>query len=120
MQSRFIAREFQFAPTANETNAADFTRPVRRTARERLDGRFAIRRNFQPSLKDIQRALSLGAANQPRNEKILRYHEALLLTRTGRFEDALRSYSFFTRDEDSKPELLMALGLESSSRVKKE
>ena len=67
--------------------------------------------DYQPSLKDIQRALSLGAANQPRNEKILRYHEALLLTRTGRFEDALRSYAFFTRDEDSNPELMLALGL---------
>ena len=67
--------------------------------------------DYLPSLKDIQRALSLGAANQPRNEKILRYHEALLLTRTGRFEDALRSYAFFTRDEDSNPELLLALGL---------
>src|SRR5579859_2341390 len=67
--------------------------------------------DYLPSLKDIQRALSLGAANQPRNEKILRYHEALLLTRTGRFEDALRSYAFFTHDEDSNPELLLALGL---------
>jgi len=67
--------------------------------------------DYPPSLKDIQRALSLGAANQPRNEKILRYHEALLLTRMGRFEDALRSYAFFTRDEDSNPELLLALGL---------
>jgi tetratricopeptide (TPR) repeat protein len=67
--------------------------------------------DYQPSLRDIQRALSLGAANQPRNEKILRYHEALLLTRTGRFEDALRSYAFFTSDEDSNPELMLALGL---------
>lgn len=67
--------------------------------------------DYPPSLKDIQRALSLGAANQPRNEKILRYHEALLLTRMGRFEDALRSYAFFTRDEDSNPELMLALGL---------
>jgi tetratricopeptide (TPR) repeat protein len=67
--------------------------------------------DYQTSLKDIQRALALGAANQPRNEKILRYHEALLLTRTGRFEDALQSYAFFTRDEDSNPELLLALGL---------
>jgi tetratricopeptide (TPR) repeat protein len=67
--------------------------------------------DYQPSLKDIQRALALGAANQPRNEKILRYHEALLLTRTGRFEDALRSYAFFLHDEDSNPELLLALGL---------
>lgn len=66
---------------------------------------------YQASLKDIQRALALGAANQPRNEKILRYHEALLLTRTGNFEDALRSYAFFTRDDDANPELLLALGL---------
>jgi tetratricopeptide (TPR) repeat protein len=66
---------------------------------------------YLASLKDVQQALSLGAANQPRNEKILRFHEALLLTRTGRFEDALRSYAFFTRDEDSNPELLLALGL---------
>ncbi|HME34318.1 MAG TPA: tetratricopeptide repeat protein [Candidatus Sulfotelmatobacter sp.] len=69
--------------------------------------------DYPTSLKDIERALGLGAANQPRNEKILRYHEALLLTRTGRFEDALRSYAFFTKDkdEDSNPELLLALGL---------
>ena len=31
---------------------------------------------YEKSLNDIQRALALGAANQPRNEKILRYHEA--------------------------------------------
>jgi tetratricopeptide (TPR) repeat protein len=67
---------------------------------------------YEKSLSDIARALALGAANQPRNEKILRYHEALLLTRTGRFEDALRSYAFFTRDAaDSNPELLLAIGL---------
>src|SRR5208282_2963382 len=68
---------------------------------------------YSPSLKDIERALAQGAANQPRNEKILRYHQALLLTRAGRFEDALRSYAFFTSDkaEDSNPELLLALGL---------
>ena len=56
--------------------------------------------DYEPSLKDIQQALATGAANQSRNEKILRYHEALLLTRTGRFEDALRSYGFFAHDED--------------------
>jgi predicted Zn-dependent protease len=67
--------------------------------------------DYLPSLNDIQRALALGAANQPRNEKILRYHEALLLTRTGRFEDALRSYAFFAHDEEPNPELLLALGL---------
>ncbi len=67
---------------------------------------------YEKSLSDIQRALALGAANLPRNEKILRYHEALLLTRTGGFEDAMRSYAFFAHDaEDSNPELLLAIGL---------
>ena len=65
---------------------------------------------YPPSLKDIQRALALGAANQSRNEKILRYHEALLLTRLGRFEDAIRSYGFFAREEPN-PELFLAIGL---------
>jgi tetratricopeptide (TPR) repeat protein len=65
---------------------------------------------YGKSLEDIQRALGLGAANQSRNEKILRYHISLLLTRMGRFEDALRSYAFFARDEPN-PELLLAIGL---------
>jgi len=65
---------------------------------------------YPESLKDIQRALGLGAANQSRNEKILRFHEAMLLTRLGRFEDALRSYGFFAPEEPN-PELLTAIGL---------
>ncbi len=65
---------------------------------------------YPKSLKDIQQALALGAANQSHNEKILRYHAALLETRMGRFEDALRSYGFFAH-EDANPELLVALGL---------
>jgi len=65
---------------------------------------------YPKSLKDIQQALALGAANQSKNEKILRYHEAMLETRMGRFEDALRSYGFFAHD-DGNPELMVALGL---------
>jgi tetratricopeptide (TPR) repeat protein len=67
--------------------------------------------NYEQSLQDIQQALSLGAANQPRNEEILRYHEAMLLTRTGRFQEALESYKFFAQKGLSNPELLGAIGL---------
>ena len=63
------------------------------------------------SLIDIQRALALGAANQSRNEQILRYHEALLLTRSGRFEEALQSYSYFVRNGINNPDILLGLGL---------
>ena len=38
---------------------------------------------YPQSLSDIQRGISLGAANQSRNEQILRYHEGLLMTRLG-------------------------------------
>jgi len=67
--------------------------------------------DYAASLKDIQRGLSLGAANQSRNEKILRYHEALLLTRSGYYEVALQKYAFFTGSKVPNPEFLVGIGL---------
>ena len=66
---------------------------------------------YPQALVDIQQALSLGAANQPRNEQILRYHEALLLTRVRRFEDALQRYGYFARNGISNPEMFAGVGL---------
>ena len=66
---------------------------------------------YDQSLNDLQHGLSLGAANQPRNEKILRYHEALLLTRKGNFEGALQRYALLSRGGESNPELLIGIGL---------
>jgi tetratricopeptide (TPR) repeat protein len=66
---------------------------------------------YGPSLQDIQHGLSLGAANQPRNSHILYYHEALLLTRAGAFDDALQKYGLLARDGVTNPELFVAIGL---------
>jgi tetratricopeptide (TPR) repeat protein len=66
---------------------------------------------YEPSLHDVQHALSLGAADDSRNTQILRYHEGLLLTKLGRFEEALTAYGFFTRQHISNDELLSAVGL---------
>ncbi len=66
---------------------------------------------YDPSLNDIQRGLALGAANRPRNEKILRYHEALLLAHKGNFEGALQRYAALARGGPSNPELLVGIGL---------
>ena len=71
---------------------------------------------YSQSLKDIQRGLSVGAANGPRNEKILHYHEGLLLTHSGKFEDALHAYGFLSRDGatnegEAHSELPLAVGL---------
>jgi predicted Zn-dependent protease len=66
---------------------------------------------YSQSLQDIQHGLSLGAANQPRNAHILRYHEALLLTRAGAFDEALQKYGLLARDGVKNPELFVAIGL---------
>lgn len=67
--------------------------------------------DYSQSLTDIQHGISLGAANQGRNEQILRYHEALLLTRLGNYASALKRYTFFAKQGVSDPELLTAIGL---------
>lgn len=66
---------------------------------------------YEPSLRDLQRALALGAADDTRNAQILRYHEGLLLTKLGRFEEALTAYGYFAREHISNDELLTAVGL---------
>ncbi len=67
--------------------------------------------DYPQALTDIQKAISLGAAKDPRHQQILLYHEALLLTRLGKFEQALTSYSFFADKQITSPELMLALGL---------
>lgn len=67
--------------------------------------------DFRQSLADIEHGISLGAASQSRNGQILRYHQALLLTRLGNYETALKTYSFFAKNGITNPELLTAIGL---------
>ena len=67
--------------------------------------------DYQQSLKDIETGISLGAANQPRNEQILKFHAALLLTKAGRFQEALHEYGWFAENGITNPELLLGLGL---------
>jgi tetratricopeptide (TPR) repeat protein len=66
---------------------------------------------YTKALADIQRGLSRGAAKQPQDQKILRYHEALLLTRTGNFEAALREYAPLAQGKVPNPELVVGIGL---------
>jgi len=66
---------------------------------------------YESSLRDVQRALALGAAGDSRNSQILRYHEGQLLTKLGRFEEALTTYAYFARQHISNDEFLVAIGL---------
>jgi tetratricopeptide (TPR) repeat protein len=66
--------------------------------------------DYDQSLSDIERALSQGAANQARNTGILRYHEVLLLSHAGRFEEALAASAEFSKGE-AAPEIVQAVGM---------
>jgi len=69
---------------------------------------------YPESLADLQRGIALGAAVQPRNAKILLYHEALLLTRLGSFEKAIGRYTSFVNSVEpghASDDLTVAIGL---------
>lgn len=66
---------------------------------------------YPESLRDVQRALALGAADDSRNAQILHYHEGLLLTRLGRFEEALTAYSYFAKQHLASDEMFLTVGL---------
>jgi tetratricopeptide (TPR) repeat protein len=66
---------------------------------------------YPESLQDLQRGIALGAANQPRNTRIILYHEALLLTRLGRFEEALGKYTLFVKQGAINEDVTAGIGL---------
>jgi tetratricopeptide (TPR) repeat protein len=66
---------------------------------------------YDDALRDLEESVKKGAANEPRNEQIIRYHYAQLLARVGRFQDALLQYQFFAKNQIDDPDLLLGLGL---------
>ncbi len=66
---------------------------------------------YDDSLRDLEQAVAHGALNQPRNEQIIRYHLAQLLTRAGRFQSALDQYHFFAENRVDAPDLMLGIGL---------
>jgi tetratricopeptide (TPR) repeat protein len=68
---------------------------------------------YPESLQDLQRGIALGAANQPRNAGIILYHEALLLTQAGRFEEALGQYTIMVKHGSLNADVINGIGLAS-------
>ncbi len=66
---------------------------------------------YDDSLRDLEESVAHGAANEPRNAQIIRFHLAQLLTRAGRFQDAVTQFGFFAAQHVVDPDLLVALGL---------
>lgn len=67
--------------------------------------------SYDGSLRDLELAMSHGAAADPRNEQIIRFHLAQLLTRAGRFQEALDQYRYFTANRIDAPDLMVGISL---------
>jgi tetratricopeptide (TPR) repeat protein len=63
------------------------------------------------ALEHIQRGLAAGTPAEPQMDRVLRYHEALLLTRSGKFDKALEKYALFVRAGQANPAILLGAGL---------
>jgi tetratricopeptide (TPR) repeat protein len=72
---------------------------------------------FAASLQDIEAGIAHGALNQPRNAKILLYHEALALNQLGRFEEALVKEKSLAQQTAENPELDTMIGLSGLRRT---
>lgn len=66
---------------------------------------------YPQALQDLQHGTALGAANQPRNAGIILYHEAILLTRLGRYEEALGEYSALVKQGNINDDITNGIGL---------
>jgi tetratricopeptide (TPR) repeat protein len=66
---------------------------------------------YDDSLRDLEQAVAHGAANEPHNALIIRFHLAELLAHAGRFQDALDQYRFFANQHVDAPDLLLGVGL---------
>jgi predicted Zn-dependent protease len=66
--------------------------------------------DYDNSLRDLEQAAGHGALNQPDHEQILRYHLALLLTRSGRFPEALQQYRALAAKKSDIPDLKLGIG----------
>ena len=66
---------------------------------------------YDDSLRDLDQAVAHGAANDPHNAQIIRFHLAQVLARAGRFQDSLEQYRFFATRHVDAPDLLLGVGL---------
>jgi tetratricopeptide (TPR) repeat protein len=66
---------------------------------------------YADALADIRRGIAHGGADDERNEQALHFYEGLVLTRLGRFDQALQSDRYFAERKITNPEVFLAIGL---------
>ena len=67
--------------------------------------------DYTHALEHIRRGLEIGTGLDPAIEQVLRFHEALLLTREGFFDQAMPKFMPFVRRGVHDPALISGIGL---------
>ena len=68
-------------------------------------------REYDRALSHLKKWVVLGMAGPEQMQEVLRFHEALLLTRAGEYEVALSRYVWFARVTKDTPQIIEAIGL---------
>jgi tetratricopeptide (TPR) repeat protein len=68
-------------------------------------------RDYPQSLAHIQRCIALAPSLEPDMEKVLRFHEAILLTRAADYDHAIQKFTWFLRGPAPNGVLVTAVGL---------
>lgn len=68
-------------------------------------------KQYAQSLSHIERSFTVGISGAPELEGVLRYHEALLLTRSGEYDKAAQKYVWFAKKGLQSPPVLLGIGL---------
>jgi tetratricopeptide (TPR) repeat protein len=71
---------------------------------------------YEAALAHTRRGLEIGAGLEPPVEQVLRFHEALLLTKLGLFDQAMPKYMTFVRRGVQDPTLISGVGLTALRR----
>ncbi len=68
---------------------------------------------YPDALSHLQKALSSGSGLEPQVEQVVRFHEAMTLTRLGLFDQAIHEYLWFPAHNVKEQPMLLGLGLAS-------
>ncbi len=72
---------------------------------------------YEHALQHSRRGLEIGTGLEPPVEQVLRFHEALLLTRLGLFDQAMPRFMPFVRRGMQDPTLISGIGLTALRRA---
>ena len=68
-------------------------------------------KDYASAMADLERGRELGVGDSPELVAVVRFHHAMLATRTGQYERALQELAGFARQGNTTDELTLALGL---------